>query len=101
MFQRPFHPPQQFVHRLQSKLFGVKLPTSPTTEMAELLMPRLEDDLQEFLVAKRSSNILRWAPTFTSEAKRRRGRGNGGNDLLHHNLMPPIVTEIVHVNHRV
>jgi hypothetical protein len=32
------------------KLFGVKLPTSPTTEMGEFFMPRLEDYFQELLI---------------------------------------------------
>src|SRR5260370_11147802 len=54
MSHRPPHLPQQVVHRLQAKLFSVKLPTSPTTEMLKFFMSRLEDGLQELLIAERS-----------------------------------------------
>ena len=69
--------------------------------MGELFMPRLEDDLQEFLISEWSSNIFRGTATFTSKAKRLLGGVSGGDDLLQHKLMPPIVPKIVHLNHRV
>ena len=51
MSHRPVHPIQNVVHRRRIELLGVKRPASPSPEMVEFLMPRLEDDLQEFLVA--------------------------------------------------
>jgi hypothetical protein len=51
MLHRPPHPLQNPVDGLEVELFSMKLPTSPTTEMADFLMSRLEDDLQEFLIA--------------------------------------------------
>ena len=51
MSHRPPHPLQNIVHGLQIEFLRMELPASPTTEMAELLMPRLEDDLQELLIS--------------------------------------------------
>src|ERR1019366_8424133 len=51
MSHRPPHPLQNRVDCLHVAFFRMELPTSPTTEMAEFLMPRPEDDLQELLIA--------------------------------------------------
>ena len=48
---RPPHPPQNVVHGLQIEFLSMKLSASPTSEMGEFLMPWLEDDLQELLIA--------------------------------------------------
>src|ERR1035437_487720 len=101
MSHRPPHPLQRLVHGFQIKLFCVKLPTGPTTEMAELLMTRLEDGPQKFLIAWLRADIVRWAPTFTGNADRLRWRSVRRQNLLQDDPMPPVVTEIVHVNHRV
>jgi hypothetical protein len=42
MSHRPPHPPQRLVHRIQVEFLRMERPTSPTTEVAEFLMPRLE-----------------------------------------------------------
>lgn len=47
----PFHPAQTFVHRLQIEFLRMELPASRPTEVCEFIVPRLEDDLQELLIA--------------------------------------------------
>jgi hypothetical protein len=74
---------------------------SPTDEMFVIFVCRIEDDLQELLVAGHAAHILRWATACTTET-------NGGlydtvhrDYLLQHDFMPPVVSEIVLVDHRV
>jgi hypothetical protein len=51
MLHRPPHPFQVIIYRHHVELLRMELPTSPTTEMREFVMPRLKDHRQEFLIA--------------------------------------------------
>src|ERR1017187_4162104 len=74
---------------------------SPTDKMFVLFVCRIEDDLQELLVAGHAAHILRWATACPTET-------NGDlHDIVHrdyllqHDFMPPVASEIVLVDHRV
>src|ERR1035438_9367715 len=100
MSHRPPHPLQNRVHGLQIEFLRMEPPASPPTEMAEFLVPWLEDDLQELLITGRPANIFWRAPALTGKADWLR-RGIGWQDLLQHDMVQPIIAEVVDVDHRV
>src|ERR1035437_8117896 len=74
---------------------------SPTDEMFVLFVCRIEDDLQELLVAGHAAHILRWATACATETNGDLHDIVHGDYLLQHDFMPPVVSEIVLVDHRV
>src|SRR5436190_12095413 len=100
MSVRPAHPIQDVIYGLGIKFFCVDRIACPFPIALKILVPWLEDDLQELLVAVWTSAILWRAAALTSKADRLRGAGGGGQDLLQYYFMPPVVSEIVNIDHR-
>ena len=75
--------------------------TSPTDEMFVFLVGRIEDNLQEFLVAGHAANIFGRAAACATETDGDLHDIVHRDYLLQHDFMPPVVSEIVLVDHRV
>jgi len=100
MLQRPFLPTENLVHFGDFEFLGLKCPADSTDSVLVLLMGGVEDDLQKVLIAGHATHILRRTVALTGKADRLH-RNFGLHDLLQNDLMLPVITKVVNVNHRV
>ena len=77
------------------------MPASPADVLLVILVSRIEDHLQKFLVPRRAANILGWTTPFASEADRRFDNCVGWGDFLQNNFVVPVVAEVINVGDRV
>jgi hypothetical protein len=68
-------------------------------ELVVVFMGRIEDGFKELLVAICAANILWWASTITAKANGMIRCALDRQNLLQYDLMPPVIAEIVDVDH--
>jgi hypothetical protein len=61
----------------------------------------LENNLQEFFISRRAAHVLRRAVPFAGKAHWAQGRMRSRQNLLQHDLMSPVVAQVVDVEHRI
>src|ERR1041385_7564534 len=101
MSQRPPHPLQNVIDSRHIEFLCLKRTTTPGSIMFKFLMPRLEDHLQEFLIATWTSNVFGRTTTLAGNANRAGPRAVRRKNLLQDHLVLPVVAEVVHVDRRI
>jgi len=106
----PPPPRQPAVHGRQVKLLRLESPygsvdgrgsLGPLDVVFKLLVAGFENDFQEFLVSRRATHVLRRAVSFAGQADRTHRAIRGGQNLLQHHVVPPVIPQIVGINDRV
>lgn len=79
---------------------GVKCATDPTFHIVVLIMRWIRQSLQHCLITPRTTAIL-WRASSFPIGTRDRSLGITVNDVSQHNIVNPIVPEVVHISHPV
>src|SRR5438067_12750818 len=91
---------QMVVQGARIKRLGVERPSDPLQHPSVLVVGRITDRFEERLVAPWPAAVLRRAGAASAGAHRVGSPRLSGQELLHHDLVTPVVTEVVHVEER-